>query len=138
MNIRKPIAGCLAAAVMLVPAVANAQNASVACMYMLLRVYHAELDHCKVSLPKERESRYLRMRANMETYIRANAKVDPEKIIAGIDATEKKAIAGLTSCQSDDFKLARQAIDQLTDFSNEHVVNETLKIPRDPQSGSCG
>ena len=92
----------------------------------------------RVSLPKEREDRYQRMRAAMEKFIRANAKRDPEAMIAGIANNEKRAIAGLTSCQSDDFKLARQAIDQLTDFSNERQVNETLKVPRDPQRGTCG
>jgi len=116
---------------------AHAQT-SIACEYMLLRVYHAELDHCRVALPKEREDRYLRMRAAMEKFIRANAKNDAEKMIAGIADNEKRAIAGLSSCQSDDFKLARQAIDQLTDFSNEKTVTETLKVPRDPQRGSCG
>jgi hypothetical protein len=116
---------------------AQAQT-SIACEYMLLRVYHAELDHCRVSLPKEREDRYQRMRAAMEKFIRANAKNDADKMIAGIAENEKRAIAALSSCQSDDFKLARQAIDQLTDFSNEKTVTETLKVPRDPQRGSCG
>lgn len=119
------------------PSVAEAQT-SIACEYMLLRVYHAEMDHCRVALPKEREDRYQRMRAAMEKFIRANAKNDPEKMIAGIADNEKRAIAGFSSCQSDDFKLARQAIDQLTDFSNEKTVTETLKVPRDPQRGSCG
>ena len=119
------------------PSVAEAQT-SIACEYMLLRVYHAEMDHCRVALPKEREDRYQRMRAAMEKFIRANAKNDPEKMIAEIADNEKRAIAGLSSCQSDDFKLARQAIDQLTDFSNEKTVTETLKVPRDPQRGSCG
>jgi hypothetical protein len=105
---------------------------------MLLRVYHAELDHCRVSLPKEREDRYQRMRTAMEKFIRANAKNDADKMIAGIADNEKRAVAGLASCQSEDFKLARQAIDQLTDFSNEKTVTETLKVPRDPQRGSCG
>jgi hypothetical protein len=134
---KKTIARLFAAAVLFVPAAANAQS-SVSCMYMLLRVYHAELDHCRVALPNDREARYSRLRAGMEKFIRDNAKVDPEKLIAGIAENEKRAIAGLTSCQSDDFKLARQAIDQMTDLSNERMMSETLKIPRDPQSGSCG
>ena len=121
----------------LAPSLAQAQT-SIACEYMLLRVYHAELDHCRVALPKEREDRYQRMRAAMEKFIRANGKNDPEAMIAGIADNEKRAIAGLASCQADDFKLARQAIDQLTDFSNEKTVSETLKVPRDPQRGSCG
>ena len=127
----------LIVAFLALPSLASAQT-SIACEYMLLRVYHAEMDHCRVSLPKEREDRYLRMRAAMEKFIRANAKNDAEKMIAGIADNEKRAIAGLSSCQSDDFKLARQAIDQLTDFSNEKTVTETLKVPRDPQRGSCG
>ena len=131
------IAAWVTAASVLIPAVAQAQ-ASVSCMYMLLRVYHAELDYCRVALPQDREARYQRMRRNMERFIRANAKVDPEKLIAGIDNNIKRAIDSLGSCQSDDFKLARQAMDQLTELSNEQLVFDTLKYPRDPQSGSCG
>src|SRR5207237_9781677 len=93
-------------ATLFVSSLAQAQT-SVSCEYMLLRVYHAELDHCRVSLPKEREDRYQRMRAAMEKFIRANAKVNAEAIIAGIADNEKKAIADLSSCQSEDFKLQR-------------------------------
>ena len=134
---KKALVPGLLVLLLLASSMAQAQT-SVACEYMLLRVYHAEMDHCRVALPKEREDRYQRMRAAMEKFIRANAKRDPEAMIAGIANNEKRAIAGLSSCQSDDFKLARQAIDQLTDFSNERQVTETLKIPRDPQRGSCG
>ncbi len=134
---RKALVSGLIAGSLVLTTAASAQT-SVACMYMLLRVYHAELEHCRVALPKEREDRYLRMRASLEKYIRENAKGNPEAMIAGIADNEKRALAGLTSCQSDDFKLARQAIDQLTDFSNERMLNDTLKIPRNPQAGSCG
>jgi hypothetical protein len=134
---KKIIASLLATTFVLSATAAQAQT-SISCMYMLLRVYHAELDRCKVSLPAEREDRYKRMRASMEKFIRANAKVDPEKIIAGIADNEKRAVASLSSCNSDDFKLARQAIDQMTDFSNEKVVNDNLAYARDPQSGTCG
>jgi hypothetical protein len=134
---KKTFISGLLAGLLLAPSVANAQT-SVACMYMLLRVYHAELDYCRVALPKEREDRYQRMRAAMEKFIRANAKNDPDALISGIASNEKRAISGLSSCQSEDFKLARQAIDQLTDFSNEKMVNDTLKFARDPQRGSCG
>ena len=134
---KKALFSSLTIALLLGSSMASAQT-SVACEYMLLRVYHAEMDHCRVALPKEREDRYQRMRAAMEKFIRANAKRDPEAMIAGIANNEKRAIAGLSSCQSEDFKLARQAIDQLTDFSNERTVTETLKVPRDPQRGTCG
>ena len=134
---KKALVASLTIGLLFGSSVARAQT-SIACEYMLLRVYHAELDHCRVALPKEREDRYQRMRAAMETFIRANAKRDPEAMIAGIANNEKRAISGLSSCQSEDFKLARQAIDQLTDFSNERQVTETLKVPRDPQRGTCG
>jgi hypothetical protein len=134
---KKTIAAGLTLALLLSPSAANAQT-SISCMYMLLRVYHAELDYCKVRLPTEREDRYSRLRAGMERFIRANAKVNAEKLIAGIADKEKQAINGLKSCASDDFKLARQAIDQMTDFSNEKVVNDNLKFVRDPQTGTCG
>jgi hypothetical protein len=112
---------------------------SVSCMYMLMRVYHAELEACKVTLPKVQEDRYLRLRATLEKFIRANAKVDPEKMISGIETDNiKRALAGLKSCQSDDFKFARQAIERITTADNEAAVNSTVSIPRDPNSGDCG
>jgi hypothetical protein len=116
---------------------AEAQS-SISCMYMLLRVYKAELDYCRVPLPAQRESRYQRMKAGMEAFIRKHGKNDPEALIKGVDSNIRRALAGLKSCQSDDFRLAQQAMDQLTEPENEKMVTETLKIPRDPQLGSCG
>ena len=49
--------------------------------YMLMRVYHAELDICRVPLAKDKEARYQRLRASLEQFIRTHAKNDPEKII---------------------------------------------------------
>ena len=117
--------------------VAQAQS-SISCMYMLLRVYKAELDYCRVPLPAQREARYQRMRSGMEQFIRQHAKNDPEALIKGIDTNIQRAIAGLKSCQSDDFRLAQKAMDQLTEPENERMVTNTLKSPRDPQQGTCG
>ena len=127
-----------ALALSLVPQVAMAQNSSVACMYMLLRVYHKELEYCRVTLPRAMEQRYVRMRANFERFIRANAKGDPEKMISGIESSEKRAIAGMGSCRSENFDLARKALDQLLTGDNEALVNQHLRTPRNPQEGPCG
>ena len=128
----------LAPALVLTPvATAHAQT-SIACMYMLMRVYKAEMDYCKVPLAKDRSDRYERMKAGMEKFIRANAKVDAEKVIAGIENDNiKRALAGLKSCQSDDFKYARQAMDQLTTPDNEKTVQGSLSFARDPMQGDC-
>ena len=134
---KKALIAVLVSASLFAATAAQAQS-SVACMYMLLRVYHAELDYCRVALPRDREDRYQRIRANLEQFIRTNGKNSPERMIAGIDDNIKRAIAGLKSCQSDDFSLARQAMDQLTTPGNETMVRDTVKIPRDPQQGSCG
>ena len=128
----------LALPILLVASSAAQAQSSISCMYMLLRVYHAELDYCKVALPKAREDRYSRMKSGMETFIHANAKVNADKLISGIDDNIKRALSGLKSCNSDDFKLAGQAMDQLTEPENEKNVLESLKYPRDPQAGSCG
>jgi hypothetical protein len=114
------------------------QATSVSCTYMLLRVYHAELEACHVPLAKDREDRYLRLRASMEKFIRANAKNDPEKMIASVDNNIKRALAGLKSCKSNDFLLARQAMDKLTAPENGKIVNGNLQYPSDPQVGGCG
>lgn len=112
---------------------------SIACMYMLMRVYKAELDVCQVPLRKDKEERYQRLRAGMEKFIRANAKNDPEKILSNIETNNiKRALAGLKSCRSDDFKFAVQAMDQMTTPDNEKMVQSTLSIPRDPMVGDCG
>ena len=131
---------CIAALalVSILSATAAQAQSSISCMYMLLRVYRAELEYCRVPLPAQREARYQRMRAGIEQFIRANAKNDPEAMIKGIENNIQRAIAGLKSCQSEDFRLAQKAMDQLTEPENERMVANTLKIPRDPQQGSCG
>ena len=108
-------------------------------MYMLMRVYHAELDICRVPLAKDREARYQRLRASLEQFIRTHAKNDPEKIISGIETDNiKRALAGLKSCKSDDFKFARQAMDQMTDAREREMVQGYAgDRPRDPMSGDC-
>ena len=123
---------------MLVLAPIPSQAASVACEYMLLRVYHAEMDHCRVALPKDREDRYSRMDAAMEKYIRDNARNDASKMISSVDDNVKRAVQSLTSCKSSDFDLARQAMDQLTTPANESGMHDRLKYPGDPQVGGCG
>jgi len=134
---KRALIALLVSASLLASTAAQAQS-SIACMYMLLRVYHAEMDYCRVALPKDREDRYQRIRANLEQFIRMNGKNDPEALIKGIDGNISRALAGLKSCRSDDFSLARQAMDQLTTPANETMVRDTVKIPRDPQQGSCG
>src|SRR5579872_239420 len=99
------IGGLLASALVLGPVAGARAQTSIACMYMLMRVYHAELDACHVALSKDREARYQRLRAGMEKFIHANAKNDPNRIISGIENDNiKRALAGLKSCRSDDFK----------------------------------
>ena len=134
---RKAFIAAVVLASLLGAGVAQAQS-SISCMYMLLRVYRAELAYCRVPLPAQREARYQRMRTGMEKFIREHAKNDPEALIKGIDTNIQRAISGLKSCQSDDFRLAQKAMDQLTEPENEKMVTNTLKIPRDPQQGTCG
>jgi hypothetical protein len=128
----------LAPALVLTPVAAARAETSIACMYMLMRVYKAEMDYCRVPLAKDRADRYERMKAGLEKFIRANAKVDPEKVISGIENDNiKRALAGLKSCQSDDFKYAAQAIDQITTPDHEKMIQGTLDLPRDPMRGDC-
>ena len=135
---RVSISWLLSAAVVLVSVASAQAQTSIACEYMLMRVYHAELDICRVPLAKDREARYQRLRASLEQFIRTHAKNDPEKIISGIETDNiKRALAGLKSCKSDDFKFAAQAMDQITSPDHEKMVQGTLGIPRDPMSGDC-
>lgn len=132
------IAGLISSALVLGPIAAARADTSVTCMYMLMRVYHAELDKCHIALSKDREDRYQRMKAGMEKFIHANAKQDPNAILSGIETDNiKRALAGLKSCQSDDFKYAVQALDEITTPDHEKMVQGTLALPRDPQIGDC-
>lgn len=136
---RKASIPFLLSAAVVLASVAGAQaQTSIACEYMLMRVYHAELDICRVPLAQDKEARYQRLRASLEQFIRTHAKNDPEKIISGIETDNiKRALAGLKSCKSDDFKFAVQAMDQITSPAHEKMVQGTLGIPRDPMSGDC-
>ncbi|HXJ01699.1 MAG TPA: hypothetical protein VNH44_10780 [Micropepsaceae bacterium] len=128
----------LSSAMVLTPLAAARAETSVTCMYMLMRVYKAELDVCHVPLAPDRDARYQRMKTSLEGFIRAHAKNDPNKIITGIETDNiKRALAGLKSCQSDDFKFAQQAMDQITTPDHEKMIQGTLSIVRDPQSGDC-
>ncbi len=132
-------AGLLSSALVLGPVAAARAETSIACMYMLMRVYHAELDACHIPLSKDREERYRRMRTGMEKFIHTNAKNDPDKIISGIEKDNiPRALAGLKACRSDDFKYAVQALDQITTPDHEKMVEGTLGLPRDPMIGDCG
>ncbi len=135
---RKFLSSCLVSALVLTPLAAAHAETSIACMYMLMRVYKAELDACRVPLAKDRDARYQRMRAGLEQFIRTNAKVDPNRIISGIENDNiKRALAGLKSCKSDDFKYAVQALDQITTPDHEKMVEGTLSLKRDPMAGDC-
>jgi hypothetical protein len=128
----------LSSAMIATPLAAARAETSIACMYMLMRVYKAELDVCKVPLSADRDARYQRMKTSLETFIRTHAKTDANRIIAGIENDNiKRALAGLKSCRSDDFKYAQQAMDKMTTPENEKSVQGTLSIVRDPQSGDC-
>jgi hypothetical protein len=132
------IAWLVSSAMLATPLAAAHAETSIACMYMLMRVYKAELDVCRVPLAKDREDRYQRMKTSLESFIRTHAKTDANRIIAGIENSNiKRALAGLKSCKSDDFKYAQQAMDRMTTPENEKSVQGTLSIVRDPQAGDC-
>src|SRR5215470_8812290 len=127
---RKALVSVLVPGFMLLAPIAAQADTSLTCMYMLMRVYHAELDACHVALPKDREDRYSRMKTGLETFIRAHAKQDPQRILSNIENDNiKRALQGLKSCQSDDFKFAQQAMDRLTTPDNENLLKNTLTIP---------
>ena len=135
---RKALVPIIAASLSVLPPASAYADTSLSCMYMLMRVYHAEFDACHVVLAKDREDRYSRMKTALEKFIRANAKQDPDKILSNIENDNiKRAVAGLKSCQSDDFKFAQQAMERLTTPDNEKLLQNTLNIPRDPQQGDC-
>jgi len=134
---RKALIGTVASALVLTMPVAAYAQTSVSCMYMLMRAYHAELDACHAPLNAPREARYQRMKAGLEKFIRANAKNDPEKILSNVDDNVKRAVALLKSCNSDDFKAAQAALDNITTEDHEKLIQGTLSVARDPRVGDC-
>jgi len=132
------VAWLLTSAMVAVPVASAHAETSVACMYMLMRVYKAEMDYCKVPLAKDQDARYQRMKTGLENFIVANAKQDPQKILGNIESSNiKRALAGLKSCKSDDFKFAQQAMDKMTTADNEKLIQGTLSLKRDPMTGDC-
>jgi hypothetical protein len=138
VQMRTSIILLLVPSVLAISSVAASAETSIACVYMLMRVYHAELDACHVAIPKDREERYSRLRAGMEKFIRENAKNDAEKILSRIETVNiKGALQSLRSCHSADFKFARQTIDQITDGDHEALIKNSLALRRDPMEGDC-
>jgi hypothetical protein len=113
-------------------------DTSLACLYMLMRVYHAELDTCHVALSADQEERYSRMRIGMEKFIHDNARNDPKKIISGIENNNiRRALQNLKSCQSNDIRSARKTMNEITTPEHQALIENTLSVPRDPVQGDC-
>lgn len=133
---RKPVSLLAAAAIVMASAVpARAEN-SVACLYLLMRIYHAQMDACKTPLDGASEAGYKRVRGQFETFIAQNAKQDPKAIIANVDATAQKS-AATAKCKSMEFAQVKEAMKSFTSPFGETQLRENLKRKRDPQAGSC-
>lgn len=137
-DMRTSIILLLVSSVLAISSMPASAETSIACVYMLMRVYHAELDACHVAIPKDREERYSRLRAGMEKFIRENTKNDAEKILSRIETVNiERALQSLKSCQSADFKFARQTMDQITNPDHETLIKNSLALRRDPMEGDC-
>lgn len=130
------------AALVLVPAMlagaaspAQAQN-SVSCVYLILRIYHAQMEACRQPLDTLHEKGYQRVRAMLEKFIHENAKSNPQGIIANVDAKVKTAPR--PTCNSMEFARVKDAMESFTSPFGETQLRENLKIKRDPQAGACG
>jgi len=96
--------------------------------YMLMRVYtrswisrRCHGQGSALSAPAHQHGQFIRPRQE-------RSREDP----CGIETDNiKRALAGLKSCKSDDFKFAVQAMDQITTPANEKMVQGTLGVPRD-------
>lgn len=121
---------------LLVPVAVRAET-SVSCVYLLMNVYHAEMDACHVMLPADKSGRYVRLKTELEHFILANAKNDPKKIFFSVDSSTKRGLAGLKSCQSEDFAAARQGLGKLLTPESENYVSAMLSSRHDPQDGTC-
>jgi hypothetical protein len=133
---RKLSAALLVPAMLAVSAVpARAEN-SVSCVYLVLRLYHAQMQACRQPLKPPNERGYVRIRAMMEKFIRENAKANPDGILASVEA-KAKAVPRST-CKGPEFAQVKSAMESFTSPYGETQLRENLKRKRDPQAGTCG
>jgi hypothetical protein len=115
---------------------AHAEN-SVSCVYMILRIYHAQMEACRVPLKATNEAGYQRVNTMLQTFIRENAKQNPDAILASVENKVKLAVKN-PGCKAPEFPQVVSAMESFTSSFGESELRENLKRKRDPQAGTCG
>ncbi|WP_144445717.1 hypothetical protein [Inquilinus limosus] len=130
------LAGAVAA-----PVVAEAEEASVMCLYSMVNVARAMLIHCGEPLDEEREQKYVLLNNALEDFIRANGGTIADRIIShegpqgSLEHIRKR---GQDSCRSRDYPGWKRFITNLLDDpAATDSFKERLKTPRDPREGGC-
>jgi hypothetical protein len=114
---------------------ARAEN-SIACTYLLMRIYHEHMKACGTPLPAANEARYVWMKGQLEKFIRDNAPVSPEKVIANVDEKVQKSLENIV-CNSMDFARAKSSMETYTSSFRGEEFKESIAVPRNPMVGSC-
>ena len=115
---------------------ARAEN-SVACSYMLMRIYHEHMKVCGTPLPRANETRFLWMKGQFEKFIYDNAVASPEKIIANVDKKVTESLKNV-QCNSMDFARAKSTMESYTSSARAQEFKDSLSYPRNPLAGTCG
>ena len=133
------------------------ENNAVSCFYLLMHAYRQELNVCKMPLDQAREQRFSRMSNRLEDYIRKNARLDPEAIIANAKGAAEKAaqsfpeqsldvsrrilgeesLAAVPFCESSTFMRLRQAMLDFTTEETEKALDAQLNTGMPAANGSC-
>ena len=132
-------------------------NSPVSCFYLLMHAYRQEMNVCKMPLDPAREQRFSRMSNRLEDYIRKNARLDPESIIANAKGAAAKAaqsfpeqsldvsrkllgdegLADVPFCESSTFMRLRQAMLDFTTDETEKALDAQLNTGLPVANGSC-
>jgi hypothetical protein len=135
------------------------ENSPVSCFYLVMHAYRQQLNVCKMPLNQASEQRFSRMSNALEDYIRKNARLDPEAIIANAKGAAERAAQsfpgqsldisrrvlgsgdeGLRStpfCESSAFMRLRQAMLDFTAEETEKALNAQLSTRLPVANGSC-
>jgi hypothetical protein len=111
---------------------AQAQTASVACLYMLLTATHAAVTACGPPLDGEHEANYVTLHSAVEKFIRENARSDPDGLLAALQRSSRPPPPEKTCDPS-----FRRSLETMTAPETVAKIQEGMKTPSDPMVGGC-
>lgn len=135
------------------------ENSPVSCFYLVMHAYRQQMNVCKMPLDPASEQRFSRMSTALENYIRNNARLNPEAIIANAKGAADRAaqsfpertlgisrrllgggdeaLRSVPYCESAEFMRLRQAMLDFTAEETEKALYAQLATRLPAANGSC-